>query len=51
VYAPAVAQDGHVVAQPEHLVEAVSDVDDGDAVAPEHVDDLEEPLHLAGFQR
>ena len=51
VDAPAVAQDGDAVAEPEDLVEPVGDVDDGDAVAPEEVDDPEQALDLARLER
>ena len=51
VDAPAVAQDGDVVAHPEDLVEPVRDVDDGDALVAQEVDDREEPLHLARLER
>ena len=37
-----VAQDGGAVADGEHLVEVVRDVDDADAVGPERPDDVED---------
>lgn len=47
----AVAQDGDPVADAVELVHAVADVEDGDALAAQVLDDPEEGLDLAGLQR
>ena len=43
----AVAQDGDVVAEVEHLVQTVGNVDDGDALFAKLLDDAEHDLQLA----
>ncbi len=47
----AIPQHGHRVADPEDLVEPVRDVDDGDALCPEHRDRGEQAIDLGGFER
>ena len=47
----AVAQDGHPVAQPLDLVEAVRDVDDGHALVPQAAHQGKELVHLFVGQR
>lgn len=47
----AVAEHGDAVADPVELVHAVADVEDGDALAAQVPDDVEEGLDLARFQR
>ena len=46
-----VAQDRHAVAEPKHLVQPVGDIHDGDAIAPQNVDDLHQSLDLPRLER
>ena len=50
-HVPAVAQHGDAVGQLHHLVDAVRDVDDRDAVGGELADDREQPPAFARRQR
>ena len=45
-HVPAVAQHGHVIAQPEDLFEPMADVDAGDAALAQPADQLVEPLRF-----
>ena len=48
---PAIAQHGDPIAEPEDLLEPMGDIDDGDAVAPQDVDDLEQPFDFPRLER
>ncbi len=44
-----VAENDDVVAQPQHVVEVVGDVDERQPAVPELVDQREEPVRFAGW--
>ena len=51
VHPPPVTKHGHHVAQPEHLVEPVRDIDDRHAVPAQEMDDLHQALDFAWLER
>ena len=50
-YLPSIAQNGNAIGKVHHLIEAMRDVDDGNAARGQLTDDLEQPLALRQRQR